>query len=94
MRLGISPDGYVNIDNVGPVFLSNMTIKEARQLLKQELGKIYADSGNNIQVTLGNIRTIQVNVMGGSDGTGHVCAVVALDGVSCAVRGGRCERHR
>ena len=64
MRLGISPDGYVNIDNVGPVFLSNMTIKEARQLLKQELGKIYADSGNNIQVTLGNIRTIQVNVMG------------------------------
>ena len=29
MRLGISPDGYVNIDNVGPVFLSNMTIKEA-----------------------------------------------------------------
>ena len=50
MRLEISPDGY--------------TIQEARQLLKQELGKIYADSGNNIQVTLGNIRTIQVNVMG------------------------------
>lgn len=33
-------------------------------MLKQELSKIYADSGNNIRVTLGNIRTIQVNVMG------------------------------
>ena len=64
MRLEISPDGYVNISNLGPVYLNNMTIKDARQLLKQELGKIYADSANNIQVTLGNIRTIQVNVMG------------------------------
>ncbi|WP_417128099.1 SLBB domain-containing protein [Phocaeicola sp.] len=64
MRLEISPDGYVNIENLGPVYLNNMTIKDARHLLKQELGKIYADSGNNIQVTLGNIRTIQVNVMG------------------------------
>lgn len=64
IRQEISPDGYVNITNLGPVYLNNMTIKEARQLLRQELGKIYADSGNNIQVTLGNIRTIQVNVMG------------------------------
>lgn len=64
MRLEISPDGYVNISNLGPVYLNNVTIKDARQLLKQELGKIYADSANNIQVTLGNIRTIQVNVMG------------------------------
>ena len=64
MRLEVSPDGYVNISNLGPVYLNNMTIKDARQLLKQELGKIYADSANNIQVTLGNIRTIQVNVMG------------------------------
>lgn len=64
MRLEISPDGYVNIDNLGPVYLNNMTIQDARQLLGQELGKIYADSGNRIQVTLGNIRSIQVNVMG------------------------------
>lgn len=64
LKLTISPDGYVNIPNLGPVFLNNMNIKEARQLLKQELSKIYADSGNNIRVTLGNIRTIQINVMG------------------------------
>ena len=43
MRLEISPDGYVNIINLGPVYLNNMTIQDARQLLKQELGKIYAD---------------------------------------------------
>lgn len=64
MRLEISPDGYVNIANVGPVYLAGMTIQEARRVLKQELGRIYADAGNQIQVTLGNIRTIQVNVMG------------------------------
>lgn len=64
MRLEISPDGYVNIANVGPVYLAGMTIQEARRVLKQELGRIYADAGNQIQVTLGKIRTIQVNVMG------------------------------
>lgn len=60
----ISPDGYINIPNLGPVYLNNMTVDEARRVLKEELKKIYADSANNIQVTLGNIRTIQVNVMG------------------------------
>lgn len=60
----ISPDGYVNIPNLGPVYLSGMTIDEARNALKEELKKIYSDTDNSIQVTLGNIRTIQVNVMG------------------------------
>lgn len=60
----ISPDGFINIPNLGLVYLSNKTMKEADELLKQELRKIYADAANNIKVTLGNIRTIQVNVMG------------------------------
>ena len=60
----ISPDGYINIPNLGPIYLNNMTMDEARRVLKTELKKIYADSANNIQITLGNIRTIQVNVMG------------------------------
>lgn len=60
----ISPDGYVNLPNIGPVYLNGMTMEEAERLLKEELKKIYADSANSIRVTLGNIRTIQVNVMG------------------------------
>ena len=60
----ISPDGYINIPNLGLISLANKSMKEADDLLKQELHKIYADSANNIKVTLGNIRTIQVNVMG------------------------------
>ena len=60
----ISPDGFINIPNLGLVYLGNKTMKEADGLLKEELRKIYADSGNSIKVTLGNIRTIQVNVMG------------------------------
>ena len=49
------------------------------RLLKQELGKIYADSGNNIQVTLGNIRTIQVNVMGEVMAPGRMNCLVHLE---------------
>lgn len=64
IREEVSPDGYVNIPNLGPVYLNNMTVDEARKVLKEQLKTIYADSANNIQVTLGNIRTIQVNVMG------------------------------
>ena len=47
-----------------------MTIAEANQYLRKELNKIYAGLDNEqnpssqIKVTLGNSRTIQVNVMG------------------------------
>lgn len=60
----ISPDGYITIPSLGMVYLGGMKMDEARELLKGELKKIYADPGNNIQITLGDIRTIQVNVMG------------------------------
>lgn len=64
IREEVSPDGYVNISDLGPVYVNNMTMDEARRVLKGELKKIYADAETHIQVTLGNIRTIQVNVMG------------------------------
>ena len=64
IRETISPDGYINIPDLGLVLLNGMSVSEAKTVLKQELSKIYADSGNNIQVSLGNARTIQINVMG------------------------------
>lgn len=64
IRKEISPDGCINIPDLGMVCLGGMKMDEAREMLKKELKKIYADPGNNIQITLGNIRTIQVNVMG------------------------------
>ena len=65
----ISPDGAINIDNLGLVFLNGMTVNQATSYLRKELDKIYAglsdeNPTSHIKVSLGNSRTIQVNVMG------------------------------
>ena len=64
IRQQISPDGTINLEQLGPVFLSGMTVDRAQQYLTDELRKIYSDQSNQICVTLGNTRTIQINVMG------------------------------
>ena len=64
IREQISPDGTINIQELGPVSLSGMTVQHAEAYLKEALSRIYADQSNQIRVTLGNGRTIQVNVMG------------------------------
>ena len=68
IRQVISPDGFITISGVGLVYLSGMTIKEAEAYVRRQLGKIYSVSGedarSDIKLTLGALRTIQVNVMG------------------------------
>lgn len=65
----ISPEGTVQIENLGPVYLSGKTVKEANDYLKREFAKIYAGvtgeaPNTQIKLTLGEIRSIQVNIMG------------------------------
>ena len=70
IRRQISPDGTINIDKIGPVFLSGQTVSQANDYLKKTLNKIYnglanaSDPTTDIRLTLGNTRTIQINVMG------------------------------
>lgn len=69
IRAVISPEGSVLVDNLGPVYLSGKTVKEANAYLKQEFARIYAGVTGNapnteIKLTLGELRSIQVNVMG------------------------------
>ena len=64
IRQTISPDGTINLQELGPAYLSGMTVEEAGRFLKAELGKIYSNENNQIRVTLGNTRTIQINIMG------------------------------
>lgn len=69
IRQYISPDGNINIQDIGIVYLNGMSIDEANKYLRKELNKIYSSiNGDNpqteIRVSLGQIRTIQVNVMG------------------------------
>ncbi len=68
IRQTISPDGFINIPNVGIVNLNGMTVKEADSFLRKKMGKVYPVDGDaadsDIKLTLGNIRTIHVNVLG------------------------------
>ena len=69
IRQQISPDGTINIEKIGPVSLNGMTVSEANEYLKRVLGKTYSgldalDGTLEIRLTLGNARTIQINVMG------------------------------
>lgn len=68
IRQTISPEGSINIEGLGLVNLNGMTIKEADNYMRRKLGQIYsvdgADAKSEIKLSLGNIRTIQVNLMG------------------------------
>ena len=69
LREEISPEGNIMVEQVGPVYLNGLTIGEANAKLREVFGQIYAGvSGDSpaseVRVTLGRLRTIQVNVMG------------------------------
>lgn len=58
----ISPDGTVVIEGYGPVSIGGLTVAEANQRLAATVGERYSSS--KIQLTVGQTRTIMVNVMG------------------------------
>ena len=62
IRQTISPDGTIQLDGLGPVTLAGMTVASANAYLQRELKNVYASS--NIRVTVGQTKTISVNVMG------------------------------
>ena len=67
LRSTISPEGSINADILGPVYLNGMTVEEANTYLKKRLAKIYgglSGSGTDMRLSLGQIRTIQVNIVG------------------------------
>lgn len=66
LREEISPDGTIVISHLGPVYLNGLTVAEANNKVKNVFAKKYAGIGNDtdISVTLGNVRSIQVDVMG------------------------------
>lgn len=67
MRQTISPEGSIMISQIGPVYLNGLTIKDANQHIKSAFSRKYAgmnDAETDIQVTLGQVRTIQVDILG------------------------------
>ncbi len=67
LRSTISPEGSINVDLLGPLYLNGMTVEEANTYLRKRLSRIYggmSGSGTDMRLSLGQIRTIQVNVLG------------------------------
>ena len=67
IREFISPEGSINVEILGPLYLSGKTVEEANAYLKKRLSSIYGGLGNtgtDMRLSLGQIRTIQINVMG------------------------------
>lgn len=58
----ISPDGEITIDGFGPVYVSGLTVAQANSKLRSTLGARYSSS--KIKLTVGQTKTIMVNVMG------------------------------
>jgi len=58
----VSPDGDVTIEGFGPVQVSGLTVEQANARLRSTLGARYSSS--RVRLTVGQTRTIMVNVMG------------------------------
>lgn len=58
----ISPEGTVTIEGFGPVYISGMTVQQANAQLRTQLGARYSSS--KIKLSVGQTRTMLVNVMG------------------------------
>lgn len=58
----VSPDGTINIESFGPVNVDGLTVSQANQRLRATLGKRY--SGSRVQLTVGQTKTITIDVMG------------------------------
>ncbi|RYY08353.1 MAG: capsule biosynthesis protein [Sphingobacteriaceae bacterium] len=65
-KLEVSPEGNINIPGIGVLNVAGRTIENATSLIKSKLAaNNYAiGRGTNVQVTLGNIRSIKVIMTG------------------------------
>lgn len=62
MTLTVSPDGDITIPDFGPVQVSGLTVAAAQQRIRSRVGSYFTSS--EIKTSLGQTRTILVNVMG------------------------------
>ena len=62
LQLTVSPDGLITVPNYGPISVSGLSVAAAQSKIRSSLGSRYASS--EIKLTLGQTRSIMVNVMG------------------------------
>ena len=62
LQLTVSPDGDVTVPEFGPIRVSGLSINAAQARIRSKLGSYYQSS--EIKTSLGQTRSIMVNVMG------------------------------
>ena len=62
LSLTVSPDGDITVPECGPIHVSGLTVSSAQARIKSRLGEFYSSS--DIKTTVGQTRSILVNVMG------------------------------
>ena len=62
LQLEVSPEGTVTVPDYGPVQIGGMSVAAANAKIRRSLGSRYSSS--EIKLTVGQTRTILVNVMG------------------------------
>ncbi|WP_118952431.1 SLBB domain-containing protein [Taibaiella helva] len=62
----VSPDGSISLREFGKVFVGGRTIENATETIKAKLraNRFAVDNGTNVDVTLLNVRTIRVTLLG------------------------------
>lgn len=66
-KLVVSPEGHIRVPNFGPIQVAGLNIEQAQQKIRNQLVKIYPriNTGEtSVSVNLGNIRNIQVTILG------------------------------
>ena len=69
LRYKIVPDGHITVPGLGRLQLSGLTVEQAESRIRKEFASIYSDldtpqPGTFLAISVGNVRTIKVNVMG------------------------------
>lgn len=65
----VTPEGQVILENIGPINVSGLSLDEATEVIKNRLSAFYtglrgSQPNTFLQVNLGNVRTIKVNLVG------------------------------
>lgn len=61
-KYAVSPEGTIIVEKIGPVAVSGLTVEQAQAKVSSKMGQHY--QGSSIKLTIGQTRTVVVNVLG------------------------------
>ena len=61
-QYAVSPEGTIIVEKIGPVTVSGLTVEQAQAKVSAKMGQHY--QGSSIKLTIGQTRTVVVNVLG------------------------------